>query len=223
MLTRSTSGKSGRRVFPGEMTFRLAWRTYQQRLLDRLDSFLDDYVAAAAAVAAIASLPGTVAALWRLIRHGTPERSIRQIGMALLESLQREGSIGEPSDTLRVAAHTNADGAVQCRLDGATSREQQLYLHGLREVLRPVENPRYLLAQQRWWRWFREDYFAVPDVLARKKEFATRFATEWRRRVGRVRLVYTRTPEGRKVLLRARTHSLAATFQKRADRVSCWR
>ena len=34
------------------------------------------------------------------------------------------------------------------------------------------ENPRYLLARNQLWRVFREDYFAVPDVLARKKELA---------------------------------------------------
>jgi len=43
------------------------------------------------------------------------------------------------------------------------------------------ENPRYLLARKQLWRVFREDYFAVPDVLARKKEFAEFFAKRWGR------------------------------------------
>jgi len=96
-------------------------------------------------------------------------------------------------------------------------------LRALREVLSPKENPRYLLARRRIWRVFREDYFAVPDVLARKKEFADEFARRWNSRVGPVQLVYTRTPEGRKLLLRARSHSLSGAFQKRAERVSCWK
>jgi hypothetical protein len=58
------------------------------------------------------------------------------------------------------------------------------------------------------WRAFREDYFAVPDILARKKEFAEFFAKRWGRLVGPVQLVYARTPEGRRMLLRARVHSL---------------
>jgi hypothetical protein len=37
-------------------------------------------------------------------------------------------------------------------------------------------------------------------------------------RLGKVELVYTRTPEGRKLLLRARNHSLSGAFQKRAER-----
>ena len=63
----------------------------------------------------------------------------------------------------------------------------------------------------------------MPDVLARKAVTAEAFADRWRKRVGPIDLVYTRTPAGRQTLLRARMHSLAATFQKRAERVSRWR
>jgi hypothetical protein len=49
------------------------------------------------------------------------------------------------------------------------------------------------------------------------------FANKWSRRVGSVQLVYTRTPEGRKILLRARTHSLSASFQERTEHVSLWK
>jgi hypothetical protein len=93
----------------------------------------------------------------------------------------------------------------------------------LREILSPLDNPRYVLARRKIWRVFREDYFAVPEVLARKKEFAEIFAQRWKSLVGPVELVFTRTPEGRRVLLRARSHSLSAAFQKRAERVSCWK
>src|SRR5207245_4062477 len=102
-------------------------------------------------------------------------------------------------------------------------KEQAIFLRALREVLSPIENPRYLLGRRRIWRIFREDYFAVPDSLARKKEFAELFAKRWKSLVGPVQLIYTRTPEGRKLLLRARNHSLSGTFQKRAERVSCWK
>jgi hypothetical protein len=73
------------------------------------------------------------------------------------------------------------------------------------------------------WRIFREDYVAVSDVFARKKEFAERFARRWNSLVGSVQLIHARTPEGRKLLLRARDHSLSGAFQKQAERVSCWK
>ena len=96
-------------------------------------------------------------------------------------------------------------------------------LRALRETLSPIDNPRYLPARRKIWRILREDYFAVPDALARKKEVAEFFAQRWRRLVGPVQLVFTRTLEGRKLLLRARDHPLAGALLKRAERVSCWK
>ena len=181
------------------------------------------YVEIVAAIAATVSLPWALLGLWRFIRHGTPERSIRQIGIAVLESLQYEGSIDRRAGEFRVYSNRNDDGTVFCWVGGGAGKEQAIFLRALREILRPIDNPRYLLARNRIWRIFREDYFAVPDLLARKKEFAEVFANKWRHRVGPVQLIYARTPEGRKLLLRARVHSLAAAFQKRSEHVSCWK
>ena len=147
---------------------------------------------------------------------------MRQIGMAVLDALKYEGSI-PASSYFQVNAERNQDGSVYCWLSGGTGRDQTIFLRALREVLRPVDNPRYLLARTKFWRFFGEDYFAVPERLARKKDSAEVFSEKWSRRVGPVQLVYTRSPEGRRVLLRARMHSLAAAFQERAEHVSCWK
>jgi len=181
------------------------------------------FVTVIAGLAATVSLPWAVLAVWRFIRHGTPERSMKQIGTAVLEALKYEGSINSASSVFQVHADRNRDGSVYCWIGGGTGRDQAIFLRALREALRPVENPRYLLARTRFWRFFREDYFAVPDLLARKKDCAEVFARKWRSHVGPVQLVYTRTPDGRKVLLRARMHSFVAAFQDRAERVSCWK
>lgn len=181
------------------------------------------FVTVIAGLAATVSLPWAVLAVWRFIRHGTPERSMKQIGTAVLEALKYEGSINSASSVFQVHADRKRDGSVYCWIGGGTGRDQAIFLRALREALRPVENPRYLLARTRFWRFFREDYFAVPDLLARKKDCAEVFARKWRSHVGPVQLVYTRTPDGRKVLLRARMHSFVAAFQDRAERVSCWK
>jgi hypothetical protein len=176
--------------------------------------------------AAVISLPWALLALWRLIRHGTPERSIRQIGQVVLDSLEYEGSVSRHvAQERRFTIHANRtkDGSVFCWVGGGTGQEKAVFLRALEEVFAPLDNPRYLLARQPLWRVFREDYFGVPDIFARKKEFAQFFASRWRRFVGPTQLVYTRTPEGRGILLRARVHSLGAAFQKRLERVSCWK
>ena len=198
---------------------------YFGRMLGRVRTSQDfwSFAALLLGIAAIVSLPWSLIALWRLIRHGTPERSIKQIGRAVLEALEYEGSIDQQAGLFRVYADRNGDGTVFCWIGGGTGKEQATFLRALREILSPIDNPRYLLARRKIWKVFREDYFAVPDALARKKEVAEMFTQRWKRLVGPVELVYTRTPEGRKLLLRARNHSLSGAFQKRAERVSSWK
>lgn len=179
-------------------------------------------LAVIAGIAAAVSLPSAITAFWRLVRHGTPERSMKQIGMAVLEALRTEGSLNAQSE-FQINAERNRDGSVYCWLTGGTGRDQSIFIRAMGEVLRPIENPRYLLAQNRYWRFFRENYFSVPEVFGRKKEFAEAFAKRWRSRVGPVQLVYTRSPKGRRILLRARMHSLSAAFQGAAERMSCWK
>jgi hypothetical protein len=71
-------------------------------------------LAAVAALAAAISLPWALLALWRFVRHGTPERSIREIGRAVLESLQYEGCIDRSAAQLRIYVNRNDDGSVFC-------------------------------------------------------------------------------------------------------------
>jgi superfamily II DNA or RNA helicase len=194
------------------------------RVLGRVHSDQDPVwlLAILAGIAAAVSLPSAIAAFWRLLRHGTPERSMRQIGMVVLEALRFEGSLAGPSE-FEIHSEVNRDGSVYCWITGGTGRDQAIFIRALREVLRPIENPRYLLAQNRFWRFFKENYFTVPEIFGRKKEFAEVFAKMWRSRVGPIQLIYTRSPEGTRMLLRARTHSLSSAFQQTAERMSLWK
>lgn len=205
----------------------VAFYTFEQTaralVRTRMASDFWTFVLSVVATGAVASLPWTVSALWRLARHGTPEGSIRQIGRAILDSLMRQGSIVGDAAELHLHAEKRAGGTVFCWMSGGTGKEQATFARALRETLSPIDNPRYLLARRTLWRVFREDYFAVPEVLARRKESAEFFAQRWNRLVGPARLVFTRTPQGRARLLRGRSHSLSGAFQGRAERVSCWK
>ncbi len=213
----------GRLLFQAGSTF-LAF--FLQSIRDPAGASVQDVLLFGAAAAAVISLPWTALAGWRLVRHGTPEWSIRRIGAVVLDCLESEGSITRPFASERkfhVYSNRCGDGSVFCWLSGGSGPEQAIFLRALSEALSPVARPHYLLARKRAFGVFREDYFAVPDALARKKELAQEFADRWGRAVGPVQLVNTRTPEGRRILLRARMHSLAAAFQSRTERMSRWR
>jgi hypothetical protein len=46
----------------------------------------------------------------------------------------------------------------------------------MQQILRPIDNPRYFSARGRIWRFVREDYFAVPEILARRRECGSRLS-----------------------------------------------
>ena len=111
---------------------------------------------------AAVSLPWVCLAVWRWIRHGTPERSMEQIGRTVLESLNYAGEIDTHSGDFRVHAERHDQGSVVCWLGGGTRLDQHKFLEAIRQLLRPVDNPRFLLARSGFWRGIHEDFFSVP-------------------------------------------------------------
>lgn len=94
----------------------------------------------------------------------------------------------------------------------------------MQEFVDPIENPRYLLHRKSGKHlWVRHDYHAIPEEIGRRKEHAEVFLAEWKKRVGKAEFIYTRTPEGRKTLLKARVRAMSAKFVKRSERISVWR
>jgi hypothetical protein len=110
-------------------------------------------------------------------------------------------------------------GLVGCSLKGGSTRERSIFLETLQELFKPVEDPRYVLIRRSSRGWFaRKDYHSVPAALGRNKDTAEHFRKMWSLRIGPADLVYTRTPEGGRLLLNARARSMAQGFQRRAER-----
>ncbi|WP_068081526.1 DEAD/DEAH box helicase family protein [Polycladidibacter stylochi] len=169
------------------------------------------------------SVPKAYKAIKLLVCNGTLEKSLQQVGWALLETLEHMGHIKTGRHNLRLQAHQNRMGIVYCRLDGATDAERRLFLEAMQEVLGPTGNPRYLLERHsKLWGFNRKDYHPVPAIIGQTKKNAQYFAKKWNRYVGKSNLVYTRTLEGRLALLRARASSFATAFQKKTERMSIW-
>jgi superfamily II DNA or RNA helicase len=181
-------------------------------------------LAAALLVGVVVAAPRLIKALWLLLRYGPVEGSMKQIGEAVLAALRQAGIVRGAAGQLKVAVKRGPQGMVRCALDGGTGYEMSAFVDALEETLAPVENPRYLLVRNTWLGLVhRTDYHAVPSVIGRKKELAEFLSRVWRKLVGPTELIFTRSVEGRTVLLRARVQSLAAKLQGRPGRTSCWR
>lgn len=148
----------------------------------------------------------------RLFRFGTPERRMKHISQAAVRAL---GEIGELEDPDHCRAEVeSADGMIiQTYLKGGTMRDKTTFASCMEELWGIIDNPRYLLTREKTSRRTGE-YYAVPEIFGKQKERAAIFEKHIRTAMGRFRLVYTRTPEGRKLLLRARTKSFVNKNQR---------
>lgn len=196
-----------------------------EALLDpRMPSEIGLLIAAFVGLGFLYAVPKLGKALYLLVRNGTLEASLDQVGAVILDCLEQENLLTLWRGDMWVETSRGPLGEALVRLEGAGRAEERLFLEALAEVLGPIGNPRYLIVRQSWLgRRSRTDYHAVPALFGRKKHLAEYFCARWNRRVGSGRLVYLRNAPGRRLLLRARTRSLAAGFQRFVGSLSLWR
>lgn len=153
-------------------------------------------------------------------------KDIQKIGDALLNSMFKAKVIQTDISKLQVESSVDNWGAVYCHLKGGTTFEKSLFINSLQEIIAPIENPRYVIIRKSNFMLFIEqkDYHAVPEMLGRNKKFSEYFQNQWSKLVGNCDLIFTRTIEGRKLLLKSRAKSLAAQFEdSEVEHVNKWR
>ncbi len=168
--------------------------------------------------------PFLVKAAWIYLRYGPVEGSLRRMGEAVLKTLTFCDLIKTDPARMGVTTSTASNGWVSCCLQGGSSFEKTVFLDALEQVLGPIENPRYLLTRHSTLLFFaRKDYHPVPEILGERKDRAEYFKKMWEKYVGPAGLIYTRTPEGRRILVRARSRSLSGQFTRRSERLNIWK
>lgn len=203
----------------------LAWIILFGFALALADSLLFWVPVAAAVLVFFAWLPRTFRILWRWVRHGSEGESLRRIGEAVVGGLIYTGAVRPSKPRISLRVRREKDGDLRIHPEGGTTFERSLFLDSLEEILEPVENPRYLIREKsgRKEKNERVAYYAVPAAIGRKKDFADRFLSCWRTAIGPAELIYTRTPAGRKELVKARLQSLSAGDALKAQRLEIWR
>lgn len=175
-------------------------------------------------VATLASLPRLLRAGRLAWRNGSLEGSLREVVWVTLQALFDAGVVGLSDwENAAVEIRTSLDGRKDVILTGVSRAAERQVMGAVAEILGPVQNPRYLMVRRSWLgARGRIDYHAVPAALGARKDTAERFAQLWIAQVGSSDLVFTRSAEGRRLLLRARASAFAAAFQRRVERRSVW-
>lgn len=177
-----------------------------------------------AAAAGVAGLPKLAKAGRLAWRNGSVEGCLEQVSQVVFQTLAQAGLVSEADFKAgRFNLRASVDGRKEVVLHGVSRSAERHVIQAISDVLGPVGNPRYLLVRTSRLGWrTRTDYHPVPAAIGARKEWAETFARLWSNRVGSSELVFTRTAEGRRTLLRARAKSLAAGFQRAVDRRSAW-
>ncbi|WP_417352994.1 DEAD/DEAH box helicase family protein [Flavobacterium alkalisoli] len=149
---------------------------------------------------------------------------IKQIARALFETLLHAGHIHTPRYKISLIADVGRKGDIYCYLQGGTSFEKSIFIESLMEIVAPVDSPRYIIIRKSKKNFLiQRDYHAVPDIIGRNKKTAEHFAALWEKFVGDCELIYTRTPVGRRILLKSRLKSLSAQLDPQPERGNKWR
>lgn len=173
-------------------------------------------------VAAVITLPKFLKAAWLWMRHLPVDGTVRQIALAVRDSLcQTDQLLGAPA-SFPIATTKHDDGSFSISMSGGTFFERALFADSVNEILGAVENPRYLLTRGGGSRFARIDYHAVPIALGNKKEHAETLRAAWVRRVGPTELIYLRNPDGRRLLLKARSRAFSNRMQTKSERFDRW-
>ncbi len=177
-----------------------------------------------AVISLLVAMPFFIRAAWLYFRYGPVEGSLRQIGEATMKTLAFLNLIKTDPSKMSVTTSTSKEGFVSCHLQGGSSFEKTVFLDALEEILGPIENPRYMITRNStFFAFIRKDFHVVPEILAVKKEKAEYFERMWKKYVGPAELIYTRTEEGRKILVKARSQSMSGQFVKRSERLNVWK
>ena len=200
---------------------------------DLLIIFYRRRFAAAALLGKGFSLPGLILAAgltfltllyaYRFLRRLSPVRYLKGVAEGTLRALREKGGI---RSDCQVAAESGGNEET-VYLKGGEPRERELFAQCVEEFFAPLENQRYILRLKRGGKGlFR--YYCVPAVFSKRREDGELFLRHVEGTIGKAELIYTRSPEGRAELLKARAMSwanlsagvsdvLAGRRRKRAD------
>ncbi len=140
------------------------------------------------------------------VYFGLIHKKIAKMATAILESLHELNHLTTPINEIQINTELLAKGNVSCTILGANRYESTLFIKALDELLQPIDNPKYLLIKTSWFRRKLKlhHFFPVPEIFGVRKKECQVFLSHWNKHMGKSKLVYTRTMEGRKLLLKAR-------------------
>lgn len=145
--------------------------------------------------------------MYRLIeficKHISPSRSFISISKEVLNSLKEIGLIHDGAvlsvkeDQYKI--FTNI------AIKNASIYEQNIFNEAVKELLTPIDNPKYLIIKKNIFGLYDFSYsFACPSVFSKNSQNVKIFKEHLKKAVGNMEIKYAYSEEGRKLLVKAR-------------------
>lgn len=142
----------------------------------------------------------------KIFKLWTPYKRLEQVGKAITKAMQEMGYLKDEIYHVQVE---QVDGLYHSiYLKGGSQREKELFTKCVMDFYAPMDNQRYILVKAKGIRG-KYGYYCVPELFSINKESALIFEKNISKIVGNYRLIYTRSANGRKELLKGRAWAYA--------------
>ena len=149
-----------------------------------------------------------LAIFWgRYFIYKSPYKRLEIFGKAIHQALLDSGQIETEESAPRVVKDSKQAIYNAIYLKGASMREKEIFAQALTEFFAPIENQRYILKSCHKVK-DQTEFFAVPSMFEKRKADAESFLQHIQKSVGKYNLIYTRSIQGRPILLEARIKAL---------------
>lgn len=151
----------------------------------------------------------------KLIVHMNPARSMKSLGLALYKTLYECNLI---SSVCRL--ETNQDKNllyISMHLENASMHDQNIFNQALKELLSPIENPRYVIISKILNFYIYSLSFACPSIIGKKREYVECLTKHLSYNNYKFDIIYTYKENGRKFLLKCRKKSYLTFNEKIKD------
>ncbi len=146
---------------------------------------------------------------------------IKEVATVVLRSLCATDQIKTRFPDLEIKVEKSSD-TTTCFMLGGTRKEQSMFINAVQEVLEPPKNPKYVVAATKGKKIDLEQVYAVPEAIGASKDWAGYYSEQWKKEVGDNELIYTRTKEGRVLILQARTNAEYAGRGGKSEILNRW-
>ncbi len=149
-----------------------------------------------------------LAVFWgRYFIYKSPYKRLEIFGKAIHQALLDSGQIETKESAPRVVKDSKQAIYNAIYLKGASMREKEIFAQTMTEFFAPIENQRYILKACHKVN-DQTEFFSVPSMFEKRKADAESFLRHIQKNLGKYDLIYTRSVQGRPILLEARIKAL---------------